>query len=131
MENFIKILKMVLMVLGSALSFLLGGFDKLLLTLLILMVLDYISGIIKAVYNKSINSKISFKGILKKVMIILVVILVSTLQRITENNIPIRDITIMFYLTNEGISIIENLGTVIPIPEKVKAFFEQLKGGEE
>lgn len=119
------------MVLGSALSFLLGGFDKLLLTLLILMVLDYISGIIKAVYNKSINSKISFKGILKKVMIILVVILVSTLQRITENNIPIRDITIMFYLTNEGISIIENLGTVIPIPEKVKAFFEQLKGGEE
>lgn len=131
MENFIKILKMVIMVLGSALSFLLGGFDKLLLTLLILMVLDYISGIIKAVYNKSINSKISFKGILKKVMIILVVILVSALQRITENNIPIRDITIMFYLTNEGISIIENLGTVIPIPEKVKAFFEQLKGGEE
>lgn len=130
MENIIRALKLTVSVLGGAVSFMLGGFDKLLVTLLSLMALDYLSGIIKAVYNKSINSQIGFRGILKKVMIIMVVILVSSLQRITENNVPLRDITIMFYLTNEGISIIENLGVVIPIPDKLKGFFEQLKGGD-
>lgn len=131
MENIIKALKFAVTVLGGAVSFMLGGFDKLLITLLSLMALDYLSGIIKAVYNKSINSQIGFRGILKKVMIIIVVILVSSLQQITENNIPLRDITIMFYLTNEGISIIENLGVVIPIPKKLKDVFEQLKGEEQ
>lgn len=131
MENIIKALKFAVTVLGGAVSFMLGGFDKLLITLLSLMALDYLSGIIKAVYNKSINSQIGFRGILKKVMIIMVVILVSSLQQITENNIPLRDITIMFYLTNEGISIIENLGVVIPIPKKLKDVFEQLKGEEQ
>ena len=131
MESIIKALKFAVTVLGGAVSFMLGGFDKLLITLLSLMALDYLSGIIKAVYNKSINSQIGFRGILKKVMIIIVVILVSSLQQITENNIPLRDITIMFYLTNEGISIIENLGVVIPIPKKLKDVFEQLKGEEQ
>ena len=112
-------------------SYILGGFDSLLVALLSLMVLDYVSGITKAIYNKKLNSHIGFKGLLKKVMMILVIITVSVLQKAISGAIPLRDIVLMFYIANEGISIIENLGAVIPIPEKVKQFFEQLNADKE
>lgn len=111
---------------GGVLSYLFGGFDNLMMTLLILMTIDYISGVLKAIYNRKINSQIGFRGIIKKVMILLLVVLASTLQTVLLSTVPIRDVVIMFYIANEGISIIENMGSVIPIPENIKAFFEQL-----
>ncbi len=112
-------------------SYIFGGFDSLLVALLSLMVLDYLSGITKAIYNKKLNSAIGFKGLLKKVMILMVIILVSVLQKAVAESIPLRDVVLMFYAANEGISIIENLGTVIPIPDAVKNFFEQLREDDE
>lgn len=125
-----NIIKLVFTAIGGFLSYIFGGFDSLLITLMALMTLDYISGIIKAVYNKSLNSAIGFKGLLKKVMILLLVVLVSILQNAIAGAVPLRELVIMFYIANEGISVIENLGTVIPIPEKVKQFFEQLQNKE-
>lgn len=130
MDNILRILKVVFAAVGGFFSYVFGGFDSLLIALLSLMILDYISGIVKAIYNKNLNSTIGFRGLLKKVMILLVVVLVSVLQKAISGVIPLRDIVLMFYIANEGISIIENLGAVIPIPEKVKQFFEQLQNKE-
>ena len=130
LDNIIRILKVVFAAVGGFFSYVFGGFDSLLIALLSLMILDYISGIVKAIYNKNLNSTIGFRGLLKKVMILLVVVLVSVLQKAISGVIPLRDIVLMFYIANEGISIIENLGAVIPIPEKVKQFFEQLQNKE-
>lgn len=129
-EHFLNVGKVVFAAVGGFFSYIFGGFDNLLVTLLLLMVLDYVSGITKAIYSKSLNSNIGFRGLLKKVMILLVVVLVSVLQKAISGAVPLREIVIMFYIANEGISIIENLGTVIPIPEKVKQFFEQLQNKE-
>lgn len=129
-EQFLNIGKLIFAAVGGFLSYIFGGFDNLLNTLMLLMVLDYVSGITKAIYYKNLNSNIGFRGLLKKVMILLVVVLVSVLQRAISGAVPLRDIVIMFYIANEGISIIENLGKVIPIPERVKQFFEQLQNKE-
>lgn len=130
LDNIIRILKVVFAAVGGFFSYVFGGFDSLLIALLSLMILDYISGIVKAIYNKNLNSTIGFRGLLKKVMILLVVVLVSVLQKAISGVVPLRDIVLMFYIANEGISIIENLGAVIPIPEKVRQFFEQLQNKE-
>lgn len=127
----LKIFKISFASIGGFISYALGWFDKLMLCLLSLMVLDYTAGILKAKYKKNINSKIGFKGILKKAMILMVVVLASVLQKAISEAIPLREVVLMFYIANEGISIIENLGTVIPIPSKVKEFFEQLKESDE
>jgi toxin secretion/phage lysis holin len=130
-DNIVRITKIVFAGVGGFMSYIFGGFDSLLVALLSLMVLDYISGITKAIYNKKLNSHIGFKGLLKKVMILLVIVTVSVLQKAMSGAIPLRDIVLMFYLANEGISIIENLGAVIPIPDKVKGFFEQLQNNDD
>ncbi len=120
------IIKISIAGVGGALSYLFGGFDNLMMTLLILMMIDYITGVLKAIYNRKLNSQIGFRGIIKKVMILLLVVLSSTLQTVLLSTVPIRDVVIMFYIANEGISIIENMGSVIPIPTNIKTFFEQL-----
>ena len=130
-ENVLRIIKIAVAAFGGFMSYIFGGFDNLFIALLSLMILDYISGLVKAVYNKNLNSQVGFRGLLKKVMILLVVVLVSVLQKGISEAIPLRDIVLMFYIANEGLSIIENLGTVIPIPEKIKEFFDQLKSCEE
>ena len=130
-DNILKIAKIVFASIGGFMSYIFGGFDSLLIALLSLMVLDYMSGITKAIYNRKLNSHIGFKGLLKKVMIILVIVLVSVLQKAISGAVPLRDVVLMFYIANEGISIIENLGAVIPIPEKVKEFFEQLQNNDD
>ena len=127
MSKFILGTKVGVAGIGGFLAYVLGGFDTVLKTLLALMIIDYISGILKAIYNKKLNSGIGFKGIIKKVMILLVVMLASTIQHAVISDIPIREVVIMFYVANEGISIIENLGAVIPIPDRIKLLFEQLK----
>lgn len=130
MEKGIKAFKTAAACAGGIASYMLGGFDRLLMLLLAFMALDYVSGLVKAVYCGSVNSKTGFYGILKKIMIIIAIILVSAVQKLAENAVPVRELTIMFYLTNEGISVIENLGAVVPIPKKLKEIFEQLKGDE-
>lgn len=111
---------------GILISFL-GGMDKLLVALLIFVILDYVTGLLKSIYNKKLSSEIGFKGIVKKVMIIIIVGVSVTL----ENNfgIPaIREIVIMFFAINEAISLLENASQMgLPIPEKLKNVLLQLR----
>ena len=69
--------------------------------LLVIMVLDYLTGIIKAIYTKTMSSEIGFKGLLKKITILIIVALSNVLQQITGDNVAIREIVIMFYVANE------------------------------
>lgn len=112
----------------------LGGFDSLLITLVILIAVDYVTGVIGAIYEKKLSSSVGYKGIIKKVLMILVVGVAVTLQRILPEGLPLREITILFFIANEGLSILENAAKVIPLPQKLKSVLLQLKektDGEE
>ena len=113
----------------------LGGLDTAMKTLLILMVLDYATGICKSIVNKKINSIIGAKGIIKKVGYLIVVALSFLLDGIVGDTGAIRNLVVYFFVANEGISIIENWGAMgLPLPAKILEVLEQLKhenGGKE
>ncbi len=117
----------VLGIVGGFLISFLGGYDTLLVTLITLIVLDYITGLIKGIYEKNISSEIGYKGIIKKFLIVLIVGVSVAIQTILPQAIPLREITIMFFICNEGISILENCATMIPLPDKIKEVLLQLK----
>lgn len=112
---------------GGILVSFLGGLDKLLIALLIFIVLDYITGVLKAIYNKKLSSEVGFRGIVRKVLIIIVVGVSVTLEK--SFGIPaIREIVIMFFAINEAISLLENASQMgLPIPEKLKNVLLQLR----
>lgn len=114
---------------GGIIAVLFGSWDKLLYTLMILMVLDYALGIIKAVYTKTLSSEIGFKGLLKKIAMLVIVALANTIQNLMGGNVAVREIVIMFYIANEGISILENAAVILPqMPDKLKDILLQLRG---
>ncbi len=114
---------------GGIIAVLFGAWDKLLYTLMILMVLDYALGIIKAVYTKTLSSEIGFKGLLKKIAMLVIVALANTIQNLMGGNVAVREIVIMFYIANEGISILENSAVILPqMPDKLKDILLQLRG---
>lgn len=105
----------------------LGCFDVLLKTLLIFVVMDYITGIMKAIVNKKLSSNVGFKGICKKILIIFMVAIGFSLDELLSTD-TIRYIVITFYIINEGISIIENASYLgLPIPDKIKETLQNLK----
>ena len=104
-----------------------GGFDNIINTLLIFIIMDYITGIMKAIINKRLSSEIGFKGIFKKVLILFMIAVSNQLDIIFK--MPgIRYIVITFYIINEGISIIENASLIgLPIPKKIKQTLNNIK----
>lgn len=127
MNNVLTVIKMSFSAIMSALSYLLGGFDGLLIALLFCIVADYITGVLAALYEKKLNSQIGFRGIIKKVVILIIVALSVEISTITGAN-SIRDLVICFYIANEGISILENAGRMdVPFLSKLKELLEQLK----
>ena len=119
-------------VLGGALGYFLGGLDGLLLALIIFVVLDYITGVMVAVVDKTLSSSVGFKGIFRKIIIFC---LVGVAHIVDENVIGtgagLRTAVIFFYLSNEGVSILENAAFLgLPIPEKLKNILAQLHDGE-
>lgn len=115
---------------GFAASFL-GGIDKLLISLVTMIVIDYVSGVVKAIYLKKLSSAVGFKGIMKKILILLMVGLSVTLQNVMPQGIPLREITVLFFIANEGFSIIENASEVIPLPKKLSSVLAQIKKTSE
>ena len=112
----------------TSVLYLLGGWDIALQTLLIVIVIDYVSGICKAIYNKKLNSKVGIKGIVKKFAYLLTVALAVELDQITGGTGAIRTLVIYFFVANDGISILENLGGMgIPLPNKLTEVLEQLR----
>lgn len=108
--------------------YLFGGIDIALQCLLIAIVLDYISGVIKAYISKTLSSSIGLKGILKKVGILVIVMLAVLVDRVTLNNGGIRTLVIYYFVANEGLSILENLAVAgLPIPKKLKDSLKVIK----
>lgn len=112
----------------TCIAYFLGGFDLAIKSLLIIMSIDYLTGVASAVYNKKLSSKIGFKGIIKKFCYLLVVGLAVVLDNLTGQNGIIRSLVIYCFIANDGISIIENLGELeIKLPQKLIDTLEQLK----
>ncbi len=127
MKNIINLISGTLL---TAVVYFLGGWDIALQTLLALIVIDYATGILKAIYNKQLNSSIGAKGIIKKVGYLLIVALSVMLDRIMGDTGAIRTIVIYCFVANEGISIVENwAGMGLPIPEIIVDKLEQIKNG--
>ena len=113
---------------GTGLVYLWGGFDVAMQCLLVAIVLDYISGIIKAFVLKQLSSSIGFKGILKKFGVLVVVALAVLIDRVTGESGAIRTLVIYYFVANEGLSIIENMGLAgLPIPKSIKEALNALK----
>ena len=101
---------------------------KSLVAILIAIVLDYLSGMIKAVNLKQLSSKVGFKGIMKKVGVLLIVMLGVLVDRVTGDTGAIRTLVIYYFVANEGLSIIENLSLAgVPIPKGLKKALKALK----
>lgn len=114
--------------LATTLVYFLGGWDIALQILITVVVLDYGTGILKAIYNKKINSAVGVKGIVKKVGYFIIVAVAVILDRIAGNTGAIRTLVIYFFVANEGISILENWGGMgLPLPQKIFDVLEQLK----
>ena len=109
----------------------LGGFDIALKSLLIIIIIDYITGVLSAIYNKKLSSKIGFRGIIKKFSYIFIVALSVVLDKILGNTGTVRNLVIYFFVANDGISILENVSEMnIPLPKKLIEILEQLKDKE-
>ena len=115
---------------GGFLSYWLGGWDMLLKTIVFLAVVDYITGVIKGIYLKKLSSEIGFKGLLKKVVMFIVIAVAHVVQDLIGDTIPLREVVIMFYIANEGLSLLENAAVFIPIPDKLKSILLQLRETE-
>ena len=117
----------VISAVGGFVAAFLGGIDQLLVTLITFIALDYVTGVVKAVFEKKLSSAVGFRGILKKVLILLMVGLSVALERIMPAALPLREMTVLFFISNEGFSIVENTAGFIPLPEKLKAVLKQLQ----
>lgn len=126
-NNFAVWVKRILLVIGGAITTILGGWDMLLKTLVFLVITDYVLGITAAGINGEINSSVGFKGIFRKVMLFVPVGVAYALDRVLGSEV-LRNMAIWFYIGNEGISIIENLGKAgVPIPKFMREILVQLR----
>ncbi len=127
MEKLFNWISIVMAFVGGILSYSFGKWDLLLSTIVALVVLDYITGIIKACYMKQLSSEIGFKGILKKIMVFIVIATANIIQNLMGGTIPLREIVIMFFICNEALSLVENAAVLIPIPDKLKEVLLQIR----
>ncbi|NLP51433.1 phage holin family protein [Bacillus sp. RO1] len=112
---------------GSMASFFYGGFSSLLMFLIMFVVVDYLTGIMAAFVEKRLSSRVGFKGIAQKVFIFALVSIAHVLDIILGTNL-IKDVTILFYLVNEFISIMENASRLgVPIPNILKKVIDAIK----
>ena len=111
-----------------SIDIIIGGYDILFKTLIAFIIIDYITGILRAIYTKTLSSKIGANGIIKKTGYILIVIISCYLDKLLGNNGNIRNMIIYMFIANEGISILENWALMgLPLPKKLFNIFEKLK----
>ena len=133
MKEFWNVIQTVFAALGGWLGYFLGGCDGLLYALLVFVVLDYITGIMCAINDHNLSSEVGFKGICRKVLIFALVGIghIIDTQVLGETGV-LRTAVIFFYLSNEGLSLIENASYLgLPIPSKLKDVLEQLHDRSE
>lgn len=118
-------------VLGGVIVSWLGGMDAILHALVALVIVDYATGLLKAWNLKEISSRIGFIGLIKKVLIFVVIAVAVEVEKVIGDSIPLREIVIMFYLANEGISFLENVSVFINFPDQIKEAFLQIRSNND
>lgn len=131
MEKIFNWISILIGIVGGYLSHWLGGWDVLLRTIVFLAVLDYVTGLIKGIYLKKLSSEIGFKGLLKKIVMFIMIAVAFVIQELIGGTIPLREVVIMFYIANEGISLLENAAIFVPIPDKLKDVLLQLRDDDK
>lgn len=126
-------IQIVFAAIGGGIGWFLGGADGFLYALIAFVVIDYITGVMCAIVDKKLSSEVGFKGICKKVLIFILVGVgnIIDVQVLGQAGV-LRTAVIFFYLSNEGVSLLENAGHLgLPIPAKLKAVLEQLHDRSE
>lgn len=133
MKEFWNIIQVIFAAVGGWLGFFIGGCDGLVYALLIFVIIDYITGIMLAITERKLSSAVGFKGICRKVLIFAMVGIANILDiHVLGEAGVLRTAVIFFYISNEGISLIEN-GTRLglPVPESLKTVLHQLHKSDE
>lgn len=133
MENIFNWIRAFFAAIGGLVGAFLGGWDGFLYALTTFVVVDYLTGIMAAFVKKELSSEVGFKGICRKVFIFMLVGIghIIDTKLIGEGGV-VRTAVIFFYVSNEGISIIENAAIIgLPVPQKLKDVLAQLKGGDD
>lgn len=128
-ENF----QYVCSVFGAGIGYLVGGFDGFLYALIFFMIVDYITGVLVGIVNKNLSSEIGFKGIIKKVTIMFMVMVANIIDNnLLQEGSVVRTAVIFFYLSNEGISLVENANNLgVPIPKKLVSVLKSFEDTEK
>ena len=126
-------IQMAITVIGGWLGYFLGGLDGLMIALIIFMMLDYITGLMCAVADKKLSSTVGFKGICRKVLILMLVGVANVMDvHVMGTGSALRGAVIAFYLSNEGLSLLENAAHIgLPIPDRMKNVLAQLHDRED
>ena len=128
MKEFWNMIQLVFTAIGGWLGWFLGGFDGLLYALIAFVVIDYITGVMCAINDHTLSSEVGFRGICRKVLIFLLVGIANILDvQVIGTGSVLRTAVIFFYISNEGVSLLENSGHLgLPIPQKLKDILAQL-----
>lgn len=133
MENVLNYIKYGVAIVGTWLTWLFGTWDIAIAILVLFIVLDYATGLIKGYVNKELSSDVGLRGIARKAVIFIVLIVAVALDRLMgTGNWVFRTLVCYFYIANEGISLLENCAALgLKVPEKLKDALAQLKDGEK
>ena len=129
MQKMISYVKILLTSLATIFIYLVGGIDEAIKSLFLLMLMDYCTGVFAAIHTKTLSSQIGFEGIFKKVVYIFLIGIGAIVDRLTTNDGTLRNMIIYFFISNDGISILENCAKMgITFPKKIKEILLQVKG---
>lgn len=130
-----NVLSGIFAAIGLWLGLFIGPVNGLLIALIVFVITDYVTGFASAIVRKELSSSVGFKGLARKILIFLIVGIANVLDvYVLGANAVLRTAVILFYMANEGLSIIENAGEIgLPIPKKLKEVLAQLrkKSGED
>ena len=126
-------IQMAVAAIGGWIGYFVGGVDGLMTALLIFMALDYITGLMCAIADKKLSSAVGFRGICKKVLILMLVGVANIMDvHVIGTGSALRGAVVCFYLANEGLSLLENAAHIgLPVPEKLKDVLAQLHNRED
>lgn len=142
MDGVEKLLSLESFLYGALITFIsfLGGLDNLLIVFLMAMLFDWITGLIRAVKENEMSSSIGHKGVVKRMLIVMLIVFAVALDKLlsTENNmlnilnhninLSLRNVMLIFYIGNDGISMLENLEQIgVPFPEKLRSVLKQCR----
>ena len=128
MKEFWNTIQLIFAAVGGWLGYFLGGCDGLLYALIAFVAIDYITGVMCAISDKTLSSEVGFKGICRKVLIFLLVGIGNIIDaQVLGSPGVLRTAVIFFYLSNEGVSLLENAAHLgLPVPDAIKTVLEQL-----